>query len=133
MEVDRDLEVLPVAEAACHVADPLDLRVQALARRIRDSVLDVGEHVLQPALDHLRLLDHGREPRVSGPPVPAVEERPRCADVAVVPQLGGRLLEGPCASHPEVAVAQWRELPLRLRIEVRRVAQPGVFRTCRDK
>src|SRR6266849_2192188 len=45
VEVDRRLEVLPVAEAAGGVPDPLDLRVQAFGRRVGDPVAQVGEDV----------------------------------------------------------------------------------------
>src|SRR2546427_7401213 len=45
VEVDRGLEVLPVAEAAGGVPDPLDLRIQALGGRVGDPVAEVGEDV----------------------------------------------------------------------------------------
>src|SRR2546422_6900913 len=69
VEVDRRLEVLPVAEAAGGVPDPLDLRVRAFGRRVGDPVAQVGEDVRQVRLEHPRLLDHGLEPRVGRPEV----------------------------------------------------------------
>src|SRR5436309_3636626 len=74
VEVDRRLEVLPVAEAAGGVPDPLDLRVQAFGRRVGDPEAQVGEDVRQVRLEHPRLLDHGLEPRVGRPEVPVAEE-----------------------------------------------------------
>src|SRR5213594_18830 len=68
------LEVLAVAEAAGRGEDPLDLRVQALGRRVRDAVVQVRENVREVSLEHPRLLDHGLEPRVRGPEVPPAEE-----------------------------------------------------------
>src|SRR5205814_5042829 len=59
VEVDRRLEVLPVAEAAGGVPDPLDRRVQPFGRRVGDPVAQVGEDVRQVRLEHPRLLDHG--------------------------------------------------------------------------
>src|SRR5881397_1766609 len=105
VEVDRRLEVLPVAEAAGGVADPLDLRVQALGRRVGDPVSQVGEDVRQVRLEHARLLDHGLEPRVGRPEVPVVEEPAGGSDVTVLPEVRGRLLERPGAGDLERAVA----------------------------
>ena len=45
MEVDGVLEVVEVAEASRRVLDPLNLRIDTLARSVRDSVLQVGEDV----------------------------------------------------------------------------------------
>ncbi len=45
MEVNGSLEVVEVAEAASRVLHPLDLRVDAFAGGIGDSVLQVGEDV----------------------------------------------------------------------------------------
>src|SRR5712664_4270470 len=56
VEVDRRLEVLPVAEAAGGVPDPLDLRVQAFGRRVGDPVAQVGEDVRQVRFEHPRFL-----------------------------------------------------------------------------
>src|SRR5436190_23401600 len=105
VEVDRRLEVLRVAEAAGGVADPLDLRVQALGRRVGDPVAQVGEDVRQVRLEHARLLDHGLEPRVGRPEVPVAEKPAGGPDVAVLPQVRGRLLERPGAGDLERAVA----------------------------
>src|SRR5206468_2857611 len=74
VEVDRGLEVLPVAEAAGGVPDPLDLRIQALGGRVGDPVAEVGEDVREVRLEHARLLDHGRQARVRRPEVPVAEE-----------------------------------------------------------
>src|SRR5213079_2560615 len=105
VEVDRGLEVLPVAEATGGVAEPLDLRVQALGRRVGDPVAQVGEDVRQVRLEHPRLLDHGPEPRVRRPEVPVAEELAGGPDVAVLPEVRGRLLERPGPGHLERAVA----------------------------
>src|SRR5206468_11749583 len=105
VEVDRRLEVLPVAEAAGGVTDPLDLRVQALGRRVGDPVAQVGEDVRQVRLEHARLLDHGLEPRVGRAEVPVAEKPAGGPDVAVLPQVRGRLLERPGAGDLERAVA----------------------------
>src|SRR5947199_379011 len=87
VEVDRRLEVLPVAEAAGGVPDPLDLRVQAFGRRVGDPVAQVGEDVRQVRLEHPRLLDHGLEPRVGRPEVPVAEKPAGGPDVAVLPKV----------------------------------------------
>src|SRR5436190_7544324 len=105
VEVDRGLEVLPVAEATGGVAEPLDLRVQALGRRVGDPVAQVGEDVREVRLEHPRLLDHGLEPRVRRPEVPVAEEPAGGPDVAVLPEVRGRLLERPGAGDLERAVA----------------------------
>src|SRR2546422_2946653 len=105
VEVDRRLEVLPVAEAAGGVPDPLDLRVQAFGRRVGDPVAQVGEDVRQVRLEHPRLLDHGLEPRVGRPEVPVAEKPAGGPDVAVLPKVRGRLLERPGAGDLERAVA----------------------------
>src|SRR5213592_1001784 len=105
VEVDRGLEVLPVAETAGGVPDPLDLRVQVFGRRVGDPVAQVGEDVRQVRLEHPRLLDHGREPRVGRPEVPVAEEPAGGSDVAVLPEVRGRLLERPGAGDLERAVA----------------------------
>src|SRR5438132_6787772 len=105
VEVDRGLEVLPVAETASGVPDPLDLRVQAFGRRVGDPVAQVGEDVRQVRLEHPRLLDHGLEPRVGRPEVPVAEEPAGGSDVAVLPEVRGRLLERPGAGDLERAVA----------------------------
>src|SRR5437899_2421260 len=105
VEVDRGLEVLPVAETAGGVPDPLDLRVQAFGRRVGDPVAQVGEDVRQVRLEHPRLLDHGLEPRVGRPEVPVAEKPAGGPDVAVLPQVRGRLLERPGAGDLERAVA----------------------------
>src|SRR5207249_4116069 len=105
VEVDGSLEVLAVAEAAGRVADPLDLRVQALGCRVRDAVAQVRENVREVRLEHPRLLDHGLEPAVRGPEVPPAEEAAGRPDVAVLPEVRGRLLQRPGASHLERAVA----------------------------
>src|SRR5881628_692724 len=80
VEVDCRLEVLPVAEAAGGVPDPLDLRVQALGRGVGDAVAQIGEDVRQVRLEHPRLLDHWLESGVRRPEVPAAEEGPRGPD-----------------------------------------------------
>src|SRR5437667_9946992 len=105
MEVDRGLEVLAVAEATGGVADPLDLRVEALGRRVGNPVAQVGKDVRQVRLEHPRLLDHGLEPRVGRPEVPVAEKPAGGPDVAVLPQVRGRLLERPGAGDLERAVA----------------------------
>src|SRR5439155_22410917 len=105
VEVDRGLEVLAVAEATGGVADPLDLRVEALGRRVGNPVAQVGKDVRQVRLEHPRLLDHGLEPRVGRPEVPVTEELAGGPDVAVLPEVRRRLLEGPGAGHLERAVA----------------------------
>src|SRR5213593_2202452 len=105
VEVDRGLEVLPVAEAAGGVPDPLDLRIQALGGRVGDPVAEVGEDVREVRLEHPRLLDHGRQARVRRPEVPVAEELAGGPDVAVLPEVRGRLLERPGPGHLERAVA----------------------------
>src|SRR5206468_5398106 len=105
VEVDRGLEVLPVAEAAGGVPDPLDLRIQALGGRVGDPVAEVGEDVREVRLEHARLLDHGRQARVRRPEVPVAEELAGGPDVAVLPEVRGRLLERPGPGHLERAVA----------------------------
>src|SRR5438093_4201512 len=105
VEVDRGLEVLPVAETAGGVPDPLDLRVEAFGRRVGDPAAEVGDDVRQVRLEHPRLLDHGLEPRVGRPEVPVAEEPAGGSDVAVLPEVRGRLLERPGAGDLERAVA----------------------------
>src|SRR5438093_805216 len=105
VEVDRGLEVLPVAEAAGGVPDPLDLRIQALGGRVGDPVAEVGEDVREVRLEHPRLLDLGRQARVRRPEVPVAEELAGGPDVAVLPEVRGRLLERPGPGHLERAVA----------------------------
>ena len=75
VEVDGRLEVLSVPVTAGRVADPLDFRVEAFGGRVGDAVAQVGEDVREVPLQHPRLLDHGLEPRVRRPEVPAAEER----------------------------------------------------------
>src|SRR5438552_5410100 len=73
VEVDRGLEVLPVAEAAGGVPDPLDLRIQALGCRVGDPAAEVGEEVRAVRLEHSRLRQHGRQSRAPRPAAPAAE------------------------------------------------------------
>ena len=65
VEVDRGLEVLPVAEAGRRVLDPLDLRVEAFRGRVRDPMAEVGEDVVEMGLYRTRFLgQRGRQTRI---------------------------------------------------------------------
>lgn len=74
MEIDRDLEMLDVAEAACRFLDPLDRGVDGFHARIRDAMPQIGEHVGEAALDQLRDLRHRSQSAMGGPPEPGGEE-----------------------------------------------------------
>lgn len=74
MEVDREFEPLPIAEAARGILDPLDLRVEPPGYGIGDPMVDVVEHILSMATDNPVDMDHRPETRPHGPRLPAVEE-----------------------------------------------------------
>src|SRR5262245_42359418 len=109
MEVDRDLEVLRVAEAACGLLHPLDDGVDRLEARVRDAVLQVGQEIGEVALDQLGDADHRLEPAVTGAPEPPREERARCPEVDVVPEGAELFLEHPRPGHLEIASLQFAE------------------------
>ncbi len=52
VEVNGRREVLKVAESPCRVPDPLDLRIQAFARRVREPVFEVSQQMGQSRLQH---------------------------------------------------------------------------------
>ena len=61
MEVDGGYEVGFAAETASRVFDPLNLGVDGLTGSIGDPMLEIGNDVLEAALDHASRLDDGPE------------------------------------------------------------------------
>lgn len=74
MEVNGDLWVLWVAEAADRLLGPLDDGVGGLEARVGEAMVQGGVHVGQVPLDQLGDGRHGAQAAVSGLPVPAGEE-----------------------------------------------------------
>ena len=100
IEIDRDLKMLDVAEAACRFLHPLDGRIDRLEAGIGDSMLQIGQHVGQMAADALRDLGHRPQPAVRGAPELAGKELLGDAPIGVIPELAEALLEGPGPRPP---------------------------------
>ena len=76
MEKDSDAVIPKVAEAPGVGLDELDFGVHALGHGVGDAMTAVREQPRQVTLEYARRLDHGRQPRVRCPEVPAIEELP---------------------------------------------------------
>ena len=76
VEVDGDLEVLGVAEAAGHALDFLNLAIESLTHRVGHRVLVVGHDVGDVPANRLRRLPNGFQPAVRRPEVPPLPELP---------------------------------------------------------
>src|SRR5437879_4911668 len=102
------LEVLPVAEAAGGVGDPLDLRVEALGRRVRDAVAQVRENVREVRLQSSACApSRSSAPSGSAWPRSTSGERSKEAaggsNVAVVPEVRAHLFQRSGDSERAVA------------------------------
>lgn len=102
---DRGTEVVAVAKASGGLLDPLDLGVDAFRDGVGDVVLQIGEDVVEPGLEHPRHLLDGLERRPDRPAVPSIKELPRRAQVYVAPEVRARMVNGPGAGRLQGAVS----------------------------
>src|SRR5262249_12443738 len=102
VEVDRNFEMVPVAEAVGRLLEGLDLPGYALAHGVGDPMPEVGQDVRQVALDHLRALEHLRQPAPRRPAVPPLPLRLGRGAAATAPQIPQAFLERPgsCRLQP---------------------------------
>src|SRR5664279_3498276 len=112
VEVDRGLEVLSVAVAACGDADGLDAVVEAFGAGVGDPVGEVGQQPGFVAFEGLRRVDDRLESGVGGPEVPAFEVFLSPTATLVGPEVAQALLDRPGAGGLQVTGPQgWRSGP----------------------
>src|SRR5680860_964232 len=128
VEVDRGLEVFPVAVAAGGDADRLDAGVQAFGAGVGDRVGEVGQQARLVALERLGGVDDRLEPGVGGPEVPAFEVLGRPAATLVGPEVPQALLDRPGPGGLQITGAQDGEPVGVLGGEVLIRVQPQVLR-----
>src|SRR5712692_5271647 len=84
----------------------LDLRVQALADRVGDAMIEIRQHVLQVIVNHPRHLLHGLQSAMRRPEVPPLPKQLGPSSAAIAPQLPQRLLDGPGSAGLQVQLPQ---------------------------
>src|SRR5262249_9535470 len=98
MEVDRSLVVLAIAEAAGHFFHRLDLAVQSFGGSIGETMLEVGQDVVQVSVQGGRL-HHWSQSGMGGPEIPASEVVRRRRGLVEGPELPQRFFDGPGSSR----------------------------------
>jgi hypothetical protein len=106
VKIDRELEAFTIAKASGRLLDPLNLCVQPVGHRVCFVVGDVGEDVLQMAPDDAGHMDHRLKARAKRPGLPALEERARRWDRAIIPDVVERFVHRPRARRLERALTQ---------------------------
>src|SRR5680860_1457662 len=128
MEVDRGLDVHPVAVAAGRDPDRLDAGVEALRAGVGDAVREVGQQPRLVALQRLRRFDDRLQPRVGGPEVPAFEVFGAPAAALVGPEVTQALLDRPRPAGLQVGGPQDGEAVLLTVGQIFGRVQPQVLR-----
>lgn len=129
MKVDGRLEVLQVAEATGHLLDRLDLRVDAFADRVGDSVLEEVQDMVEVPLHEVGGIDDGLEPGVRGPEEPALPKAIGRGSPLVAPETSQDLFDRPRATGLEVDCPELLELLLVLGRQILLRVQPKVLGT----
>ena len=127
MKIDGSFEVLPVPEPISHLLDGLDLRVKALADRIGDRVLKVGEDVVEVFVHHPGFFDNRLKAGVCRPEVPPFEVTMGPPAVCIASRDPGSSLDGPCPGSLEVQRFENREAFLVFLREIFPRIEPEIF------
>src|ERR1035441_888986 len=128
VKVDRVGKVLFVPKTSCRVLHPLNLSVDGLAGGVGHSMAQIGDDVLESALQHSTHLDHGLQPAAHRPVVPPAEVLARRTLIDVIEQRHRGLLQGPGSCRFQSAVPKLSKILAVLGFHAGRVPQPVIAR-----
>src|ERR1017187_8755705 len=128
VKVDRVGKVLFVPKTSCRVLHPLNLSVDGLAGGVGHSMAQIGDDVLESALQHSTHLDHGLQPAAHRPVVPPAQVLARRTLIDVIEQRHRGLLQGPGSCRFQSAAPKLSKLLAVLGFHAGRVPQPVIAR-----
>lgn len=128
MEINGCLKVISIPEAASHLLDRLDLRVQPLAHGIRDPVSKIGQNIPQVFAEHPGYRDHWFQSRTNSPAVPRPKVTQGPAQTMIAPQLPQAFLDRARPRRPKLQLPQHKKQSALFTRDVLSRIQPQILR-----
>jgi hypothetical protein len=127
MKVNGDLEIVSIPESAGAFLYCCNFRIQTFRHSVGNAMSEVRQDVGQMSGEQLGLVNHGRQPTVRGPKIPAIPESLRPSSTRVSPQFAQRFFQRPSPGRLQVVMLDLvKSLPGSSRHGVG-VVQPKVF------